>query len=199
MGETSFATTAEVGAGGTSGWYEREENNGWRAVTVRATDELKQDSVETRPCKTKNTYHMFGLGKSRAEREREAKTKKRQWLRQMYTAGLAKETEPGKLESLDRLATIHSNLLETSHGNTFVAHLDMAGVRQEEGFDGDGDVEVEKLLEWTKELDFDEYMDDWRQLGTSEISGGRGGRKEVVAAAGGGEEAKDEFFNYGLS
>ncbi|GMI34290.1 hypothetical protein TeGR_g10403, partial [Tetraparma gracilis] len=55
VGDTNFAANAVVGDEGMQGWYERTENNGWRAVTVRATDELGSDSVESRPSKTYNT------------------------------------------------------------------------------------------------------------------------------------------------
>ena len=66
-----------------------------------------------------------------------------------------------------------------------------------DGFDDDGEVEVENLLKWTKELDYDQYMDDWRCIGTSGVSGGDVGGGEKGSA----EETKreeGEFFNYGL-
>jgi len=207
VGGSMFQTTATVNAReraaihaadgdlGQEGWYERSENNGWRAVTVRATDELKRDSVETRPAVKSCNSYMFGLnGKTKEEKERGARNKKRQWLRQMYKNGLATEREPGKLVGMDRLATIHSSLLETGGGSTFVTHMDMAGVQQD-GFDDDGEVEVEKLLEWTKELDYEGYMDDWRCIGTSGSSGAVVKKREEEKGEG---ADTGEFFNYGL-
>ena len=39
---------------------------------------------------------------------------------------------------------------------------------QEVNFNGDNwEAEAENLLEWSDTLDFDAYMDDWSQLGTS--------------------------------
>ena len=43
VGKSEFAATGMLGEEGTEGWYQRIENNGWRAVTVRAQEELTED------------------------------------------------------------------------------------------------------------------------------------------------------------
>lgn len=43
VGRREFGAEGFIGNEGTEGWYERVENNGWRAVTVKAQDELRED------------------------------------------------------------------------------------------------------------------------------------------------------------
>ena len=63
-------------------------------------------------------------------------------------------------------------------------------------------MEVEKLLEWTQDLDFDNYIANWSSIGTSATSNKPGTRrvgdekKEHGELEGG--ESNDEFFSYGL-
>ena len=59
---SEFAATGVLGNEGTEGWYQRVENNGWRAVTVKAQDELREDSVEIdSAAQTKGEFHFSKL------------------------------------------------------------------------------------------------------------------------------------------
>ncbi len=231
VGRSEFEASGVLGDAGTEGWYRRVENNGWRAVTVKATDELgRGDSSEIgRHVESKTAFHFSKLVRKQ-DLAATRKKKKREWLRRMYEVGLAKEIEEGKVDVVDRQATIQRELLagEGGDGEMFRRHMKAAG---EEGYievgeDGEVDVEVEKLLEWTQDLDYDDYIGNWGVLGTSGTTysvsdprrygmkdgraSGTGGMMSTMPTGGPGSsmgrpqdsidtsDSADVFFDYGL-
>jgi len=78
---SQFVASGVLGNEGTEGWYQRVENNGWRAVTVKAQDELREDSVEIdSAAQTKGKFHFSKLMRKK-DVQMEKKKKKREWLR----------------------------------------------------------------------------------------------------------------------
>ncbi|GMH72149.1 hypothetical protein TL16_g05840 [Triparma laevis f. inornata] len=169
VGKSEFAATGILDGDGTDGWYQRVENNGWRAVTVRAQEELREDSVEIdTAAQTKNKFHF-----SRLVRKKDIaimrKKKKRLWLRRMYEIGLAKEVEDGRIDIVDKQAMVTQELMaggDVGDLKMFTKHMDVGGGGDflDVGEDGEVDVEVEKLLNWTSDLDYDGYVDEWSKV-----------------------------------
>ncbi|GMH57439.1 hypothetical protein TrRE_jg10331 [Triparma retinervis] len=177
VGRREFSATGFIGNEGTDGWYERVENNGWRAVTVKAQDELREDSVEINTARRKNSKFHFSKVLRKRDIEAEKKKKKRDWLRRMYEVGLAEEREEGKMEVVQRQAEVQRQLMRGGSGGgkdaaMFREHMRGRGEDDyiEVDSDGEVDVEVEKLLNWSENLDFDGYTQNWGTIGTSGTS-----------------------------
>ena len=170
--------------------------------------------MDTR-AQAKNKFHF-----SRLVRKKDIavmrKKKKREWLRKLYMEGIAKEVEEGRVDIVDKQARVTQELIEGGDGKglkMFEDHMNLAGTGGEEfievGEDG-VDVEIEKLLTWTQELDYDGYIDEWNKLGTSLGSDARIGGKKAppgvgmgsgrgsgMGASGAGDDSS-MMFDYGL-
>ncbi|CAF1191669.1 unnamed protein product [Didymodactylos carnosus] len=140
----------------TEGWYKRIENNGWRPVSYK---HLLQSNAENYYCsheyQQKQTFAHTKLLR-RQDVERRRKRKKLQWLQKMYSAGvlnthMSKDgVEDGEMTRLINETTTSILKVFNSYGSEAVE-----------------DWEVDELLEWTHNLNFDDYLLDWRTLGTS--------------------------------
>ena len=210
VGRSEFEATGVLGEEGTSGWYQRVENNGWRAVTVKAQHELREDSVEVdSAAQTKSNFHFSKLVRKK-DVEAMKKKKKREWLRRMYEIGLAKEREPGRMDIVEKQATIQQQLMSGTNEkdmDMFNQHMKARGEDDciEIDSDGEVDVEVEKLLSWTSNLDYDRYLGNWATIGTSGTSGARGSVENPASESKLSADDEDperetssEFFDYGL-
>ncbi|GMI23914.1 hypothetical protein TrCOL_g7308 [Triparma columacea] len=220
VGRREFGAEGFIGNEGTEGWYERVENNGWRAVTVKAQDELREDSVEIATAKRKSSKFHFSKVLRKRDIEAERKKKKRDWLRRMYSVGLASEKEDGKMSVVHRQAEVQRHLMQGSSATKgsdlamFNEHMRERGEDDYIEIDSEGevDVEVEKLLNWSENLDFDGYTRNWGMIGTSGTSSVRGTVENTMESYVAYEEAKsketkewesqgleeEEFFDYGL-
>ena len=115
VGKSEFKVSGIMGAEGTDGWYQRVENNGWRAVTIRAQHELSDDSVEKDTHRAKQHFHFSKLVR-KEDKEKIKKKKKREWLRKMYNCGLAQEKEKGTIDLCDQRATMQTMMLMEGGG-----------------------------------------------------------------------------------
>ena len=68
------------------GWYERYENNGWRAITIQVLELLDEDPVTKYTRSIPVRFHYSKLQR-KEEVERKRKERNREWLRKLYTAG----------------------------------------------------------------------------------------------------------------
>ena len=131
--------------------YQREENNGWRSVTLEILIESDEDPMQKKMKHLQDKFHY-----SRQVRKEDKliarKKKKRKWMMNMYREGLAKE----RPEVLAAAAGRGGGDLELHHN----LEVDFNGEHWEE--------EAKHLLEWSEELDFDAYCNDWSSIGTSE-------------------------------
>ena len=137
----------------------------------------------------------------------------------MYEVGLAEEREEGKMEVVQRQAEVQRQLMRGGSGGgkdaaMFREHMRGRGEDDyiEVESDGEVDVEVEKLLNWSENLDFDGYTQNWGTIGTSGTSSVRGTVENTMESIMASEEAKsadtadwqsrgqeeEEFFDYGL-
>ncbi|XP_053312059.1 protein MFI [Spea bombifrons] len=134
-----------------SRWYTRVENNGWRLLTLRVFGGT--DQVTAADNRKRLTFHH-----SRRQRKQDAKRKQKQrkidWMRKMYYQGsLHAQTADPDTASLVQQAT--QGILNSVEENGSEAVMDW---------------EVDELLRWTNALNFEEYIGDWKAVGTSKSS-----------------------------
>ena len=125
------------------GWYMREENNGWRPVSVKVLSEADEDPVAKATAKLRKDFHYSRVKRGQDLRKRR-KEKKREWMRKLYMSGLAREREDAAPSAM------------TSGGAAAALEGD------------DWEEDTDDLLTWSAALDYDTYVDDWRTLATSE-------------------------------
>lgn len=131
-----------------SGWYRRRENNNWRPMSMKLVDEgldlhLGRAAAHE---KTEGAFH-HSRALRREEREMRKRAKKRDWLKKMYRDGM---------EEAARIAT---TLGGEEEGEFPEDSMSGAGLDGEEGLDD--------LLNWTAQLDFELYFNDWLAVATS--------------------------------
>ena len=153
---SSRSSMMNVEGGGKSGEgeeqlfaYVRNENNGWRSVTLEVLTDADEDPTKR---KIKNMHQRFHYSRQVRKEDKmiEKKQKKRKWMMKMYQEGLAKE----------RPEVLAAAAGRGDHGSMLS--------RLEVDFEGDHwEEEAENLLEWSETLDFDSYLNDWTQIGTS--------------------------------
>ncbi|XP_078699181.1 uncharacterized protein LOC144926376 [Branchiostoma floridae x Branchiostoma belcheri] len=136
-----------------TGWYERIENNGWRLVSDRLLQNAQQDIITWESSRKKVEFHHNKL-RRKQDVEKKRKKKKVEWMMKMYKEGMLRS------KSTDS----HTSTLIQDAANGIVR------VAQEKGPDSIQDWEVDELLDWTNGLNFDEYMDTWKEIGTSAAS-----------------------------
>ncbi|CAF3961622.1 unnamed protein product [Rotaria magnacalcarata] len=141
------------------GWYHRIENNGWRPV---AYTHLLQVNIDQYFCSNefkKPTQFAHSRMQRRQDVEQRRKQKKLEWLKKMYKAGMLNANKNEDLKENDSENEMSRLINETTASilriyNTF-------------GAEAVEDWEVNELLEWTHNLNYDEYLIDWRTVGTS--------------------------------
>jgi hypothetical protein len=220
VGGRYFGTrVAELGPDGTSQWYKRVENNGWRAVTHRAaTDAARAHgpsapessgsalaaaqqpphgavSAAERASLSGGTAFHYSRVKRAEDKAAARKAKKRAWLQHMYRDGLARERTGGD----DGGNAVGA---DTTRGDRKGPGKGLGA-----GFSGQGngigltssarleDLGVEDLagvLAWSAELDYEAYVANWHVLATSATSGANyhiQRQRAVAPAAGAGAAA----------
>ncbi|KAL1781477.1 hypothetical protein HispidOSU_003851 [Sigmodon hispidus] len=133
-----------------SGWYRRIENNGWRPVSRRFWIPIENEVLES----TKESEFHFSKLKRKQDMEKKRKTKKIEWMRQMYYQG-----------SLEAKATDHETL-----GLIHKATKGLIKSIEDGGVDSVMEWEVDEVLNWTNTLNFDEYIANWKETATSNSS-----------------------------
>jgi hypothetical protein len=181
-GSTYFGTRVEgLGPRGTRGWYRRVENNGWRAVTQRVAADAAGPAAPAAPPgaapdgeRAAQRAQGVAFHYSRVRRGEDAakqrKATKRAWLAALYRDGLAKERSDWEADA--------------AGGQGGQGGAGKGGGGQNGGGAGGGvgrggeskagemkDAELDELLAWSSELDFDAYVANWHVLATSGTSG----------------------------
>ncbi|XP_074651138.1 protein MFI-like [Tubulanus polymorphus] len=134
-------------------WYKRLDNNGWRLVSDRLITHLMADPVTWESSKKKVEFHHNKLHR-RQEVEKKRKRKKISWMKKMYREGMMKSRvdDPETIELIDGAAA------------------GMIATVEHEGTDAVQEWEVDELLEWTTSLNYDDYVDVWKNIATSSKS-----------------------------
>nr|CAB3226509.1 uncharacterized protein C11orf65 homolog [Phallusia mammillata] len=134
------------------GWYARNENNGWRLVSDRliyaSMDPVTWDTSH----KTVEFHHVKLQRKADVEHKR--RQRKIQWMKKMYKEGMlkAKESDQETSELVEKAAR---GLVNTVNMQGSEAVMDW---------------EVDELLQWTTALNFDDYIETWKETATSNVS-----------------------------
>ncbi|KAI9175913.1 hypothetical protein H9P43_006277 [Blastocladiella emersonii ATCC 22665] len=120
-------------------WYKRFENNGWRPIfTMGNPYEMLNDPVYFKTTYKKIAYPALPSVR-REEKIKQRKQRKVEWMRKMYAAAAAEKAATTAPASVS--------------GSDSAADL-------AEGDDDD-------LLQWSAELDFDRYTQEWIGLATT--------------------------------
>eukprot|EP00112_Aurelia_sp_Birch-Aquarium-sp1_P026746 Seg97.9 transcript_id=Seg97.9/GoldUCD/mRNA.D3Y31 product="putative protein C11orf65" protein_id=Seg97.9/GoldUCD/D3Y31 len=134
-------------------WYQRWENNGWRLVSDKMIKHVYQDRTTFTTSNKKVKFHHSKLVRQE-DIEKRRKKKKIDWMNKMYRDGALKSRE----ETMQSL--IEKDLIEST-----TKEMDNAA---KAGFESAiEEWEVDELLNWTNALNFDEYISDWKLIGTT--------------------------------
>ncbi len=130
------------------GWYRRKEMNNWRPMSMKLVDEgldLHLGRAAEAERSERGFHHSRAL--RREEREMKKRQRKREWLKKMYRDGM---------EEAARIAA-------TLNDETGDEGGDVAGSGEGE----EGDEGIDELLNWTAQLDYELYFNDWLAVATS--------------------------------
>jgi hypothetical protein len=131
-----------------NGWYRRKEQNNWRPMSMKLVDEGLDLHLGRAAAMEKSEgafHHSRAL--RREEREMRKRQRKRDWLKKMYRDGM---------EEAARIAATLSG--EDARGDA------EAGEEKE---DEEEDGGIDELLNWTAQLDYELYFNDWLAVATS--------------------------------
>lgn len=154
----------------TSGWYTREENNGWRSIAGNSTTIMEQEDDVSGPQNImakrlkaerevkKNDTLKFHYSKLMRKQDIEKKKKQRkiEWMRKMYQMTSKQLKEKKKTDSSYSQSLTQSKL-DNINSDTKAKDL----------FSGIDDPEVLDILKWCESLDYNAYEEEWRMLATS--------------------------------
>ncbi|CEG41987.1 IQ motif, EF-hand binding site [Plasmopara halstedii] len=131
-------------------WYSRLENNGWRPVTAKVLAEANADPI-TRTTGSRYTiggnYHYSKLVRLQ-DRERTRRNKKRLWMQKLYAQGLLSES---------------THLRHENEHRSIAFDVDFDDEKWE--------TEAEEMFQWASALDYDEYVNNWYDLGRTAATG----------------------------
>ncbi|XP_060090831.1 protein MFI [Heteronotia binoei] len=133
------------------GWYQRLENNGWRLLSPRFWKAL--DSITAEDNVKVKEFHCNKL-KKKEEMMKKRKRRKIEWLQQMYFG------QHLQVKTLDPTETF---LIQRATQGLITCLGD-------EGLDSVMEWEVDEMLKWTTALNYEEYVKQWKALGTSKLS-----------------------------
>ncbi|XP_063160799.1 protein MFI [Candoia aspera] len=134
-----------------SDWYKRIENNGWRLLSIRYWKGL--DSLTMKDNTKTQEFHHSTLQRKR-DMEKRKKRRKIEWLKKMYFGeNLQAKTENPRATVLIQRAT-----------EGLISSL------EKEGIDEVMEWEVDEMLKWTNALNYEEYIQLWKEIGTSKSS-----------------------------
>jgi hypothetical protein len=141
-------------------WYERYENNGWRPINDKIL--TPYDQIEADTSKKTKLFH-FDPVKRKKLTDRAKRLRKIRWLRKLYrdakNADLIQEQngENTNIEINEKMA----RELEKHYENPFDDEnlVEMGG--------NEFDQEVNNLIEWCEDLDYEKYTENWHEIATS--------------------------------
>lgn len=144
-----------------AGWYKRIENNGWRLLSDKISSVMGTTESDTKTIE----FHYSKIQR-RQEVERRRKQKKIEWMKKMYHEGLLQaRTDDPDTAVLVKRAT-----------EGMIAAVDQNGAHSVLEW------EVDELLEWTNSLNFEKYMNKWKEMGISNSSDSYKGSRFIFSA-----------------
>jgi hypothetical protein len=148
-------------ADGHQGWYERFENNGWRPINDKML--TPNDQVEEATKQKSRPFH-FDVQKRRALTQKEKRLKKIKWLRKLYRDAKNAEIlqdkygENTNIQINNKMAAELEKLYDNPFDDQALPDLEKP----------DFDSEVNNLIEWCEDLDFEKYVESWQTVATSD-------------------------------
>ena len=130
-----------------SEWYRRVENNGWRPLSERLAGQAASGELGAR--QRRQAYWPVLRAERLADKEARQRRRRREWMMSLYRQGMRSALASG--DDLGR----DSDAAKATHET--LAELEMPS----------DDDELESLVTWSKELDFDSYTDSWHSSATS--------------------------------
>ncbi|EGR30988.1 hypothetical protein IMG5_120040 [Ichthyophthirius multifiliis] len=149
------------------GWYLRIDNNGWRPISHKVF--IKTDYVELFSA-NKIKYYHFKKEKRNEKIQKKQRLNKLRWIQNMYKNARIEEEQ--ELEQKKQNNQNQNQNQEEDEENLNIPK-DFNPLKDQRYIDLNEDQfnnEVKDLIEWSKNLDFDEYIKDWFQLSTSNAS-----------------------------
>ncbi|CAF1216181.1 unnamed protein product [Adineta steineri] len=144
------------------GWYRRIENNGWRPVAYTHLLQANTDQYYSSNQYKKSIPFPHSKMQRRQDVERRRKEKKLEWLQKMYQTGTLSGENNEEITDDG-----HDNEMSRLINETTTSILKMYNTY---GADAVQEWEVNDLLDWTHNLNYDDYLYDWRTIGTSASS-----------------------------
>ena len=143
-----------------AGWYARRENNGWRPVAPRLLEQAQEDPVTVSTSAKTIDYHHSRL-RRQIDRAASRDAKRREWILRMHSEGKAREEE-------GRRANATAKSLAASSLACAAPRSDGGAGRYEpEPPGGLGDDDLDDMLAWADDLDFESYSSAWSTIGTT--------------------------------
>ncbi|CAF0769961.1 unnamed protein product [Rotaria sordida] len=141
------------------GWYRRIENNGWRPVAYTHLLQVNIDEYFSSNNFKKSISFSHSKMQRRQDIEQRRRQKKLEWLKKMYKAGMLNTDKNVELKENENEKEMSRLINETT--------ASILRIFNTYGAEAVEDWEVNELLEWTHNLNYDEYLLDWRTIGTS--------------------------------
>ena len=143
------------------GWYQRIERNGWRPISDKML--TPGDKVEIESAEKAREFHFKpDLRKKQTAQQR--RNRKIRWLRKLYRDAKNAELIAEQGDTVNQAAvesTRFQKQLESLYENPFDEQ------KYKEMGDDQFDDEVNNLIEWCEDLDFDKYCEGWLSMATS--------------------------------
>lgn len=139
VGNQQFRAKVFLDDDGTEGWYQRQENNGWRPVGVEIQNELMKNDMENKITKSPKSYlHIGDFPRKKVFEVRRRRKYYEQW-KKLYQVG-TEENNAGE-KNIPCLKSIElCDNLNVYEGLEHFAE------------------NVNYLLQWTEDLDYEEYL-----------------------------------------
>ncbi|KAL0234525.1 hypothetical protein PCE1_001561 [Barthelona sp. PCE] len=145
-------------------WYQRMTNNNWRPVDESFMyvagrehgletpwDKVREREKMAQTKKMRTFYHHNKTQRQKTEKKKR-KEKRQQWMEMLYTNVLKDEAKVKRDEPVSASTSVASSVEE-------VVDLDAI----------DLDENMEDLLDWTENLDFEAYQQEWEMTAVSAI------------------------------
>ena len=129
-----------------SRWYKRNDKNEWRCISERVLQDAETIAEEPAYEIPKDAPWHHSKLKRKQDVSLKVKRKRREWLKHLYT----QEQMVLTMDSASKQAVVKdaANLFDSMS-------------------DGELEAEVERLVQWTRDLDFQTYRQDWLLTATT--------------------------------
>ncbi|KRX09150.1 hypothetical protein PPERSA_08866 [Pseudocohnilembus persalinus] len=145
------------------GWYLRIDNNGWRPISHKVLN--KADQVELFSA-NKIKYYHHNKAKRTEKTIKKKRANKLRWLQNLYKNARQDEDDENKTQKMQN----SDNQNQEEYIEIPKDYNPLKDDKFLELEEDDFDEQVNELIEWSDNLDYDSYVKDWFQLSTSNAS-----------------------------